>query len=56
MNGEINTDGLLTIWPETPSEAYALRRWLKDFKEGDDTSVLRIEWDKPVDNQPGDKG
>jgi hypothetical protein len=37
MKAEIDATGTLTITPETPTEAYALRRWKE---EGDNGGVL----------------
>jgi hypothetical protein len=37
MKAEFDANGVLTITPETPTEAYALRRW---SQEGDTGGVL----------------
>lgn len=42
MKVEINVNGLLSLTAETPTEAYALRKWWKDFQQGDYTSILSI--------------
>ena len=45
MKAEIDATGQLTITPETPTEAYALRRW---SEEGDSGGVLFPDYNAPL--------
>jgi hypothetical protein len=45
MKAELNATGTLTITPETPTEAYALRRW---SEEGDSGGVLFPNFRAPL--------
>jgi hypothetical protein len=45
MKAEIDANGVLTITPETPTEAYALRRW---SQEGDEKGVLFPNYNAPL--------
>jgi hypothetical protein len=45
MKAEIDEKGVLTITPETPNEAYALRRW---SQEGDAGGVLFPNYNAPL--------
>jgi hypothetical protein len=45
MKAEIDVAGVLTITPETPTEAYALRRW---SQEGDEGGVMFSSYDAPL--------
>jgi hypothetical protein len=47
MKAEIDADatGMLTITPETPTEAYALRRWRE---EGEQVVVLNPNYNAPL--------
>ena len=45
MKAEIDATGQLTITPETPTETYALRRWIE---EGDSGGVLNINHNAPL--------
>jgi hypothetical protein len=49
MKAAISVTGLLTITPETPSEAYALRCW---DKEGEQRYKLWCNYDAPLDPGP----
>jgi hypothetical protein len=45
MKAEIDATGTLTITPETPTEAYALRCW---SQEGDAGGVLFTNYNAPL--------
>lgn len=48
MKAEINAVGTLTITPETPTEAYALRRWNQEGPDGLSTGVLFCNFNAPL--------
>ena len=45
MKAEIDATGMLTITPETPTEAYALGCWRE---EGDSGGVLNPDYNAPL--------
>ena len=45
MKAEIDATGMLTITPETPTEAYALRRWTEEVEHG---GVLNPDYNAPL--------
>ena len=54
MKATISPSGVLSVIPETPVEAYALRQWWRNYQNGDQRSCLqvRINPEQPVDDHP----
>jgi len=53
MKATIDVDGTLTVLPENECEAYALKRWQENYRTGDDTSLLCLAWDYPLEGADG---
>ena len=53
MKATIDVDGTLTVLPENECEAYALKRWQENYRMGDDTSILCLAWDYPIEGANG---
>ena len=48
MKAEIDATGVMTITPETPPEAYALRRWKQEGADGLSTGILFCNVNAPL--------
>ena len=48
MKAQIDATGMMTITPETPTEAYALRRWNQEGPDGLSTGVLFCNVNAPL--------
>ena len=48
MKAEIDAAGTMTITPETPTEAYALRRWNQEGPDGLSTGALFCNVNAPL--------